>query len=298
VNKLLPRIVVGVCLAVLAVGGTVAWLLRDRLSASSKSVPDRADYDALVARLGAEEPAVRDELNALICTAGGLDETDQARRGTLTRDCPDPIVLLEIDHVRSYLRKAARGEADPFHFVAPDQRGHLKQLFGENPSAEEVLAVRRALARLGAEFEIIRQPPDWKVKIEGEPVAMPFLDLLREGYEFMPATKHPPLRAEPIIPAFAGTDAELLAHIDQYFNGARARAAFPPEKFPKLYEGGRIPPIPTALADYRQSIQAGIAAEKRILLPSANPGPDAIEAVNDVYDKLERFFAAVEQFGD
>jgi hypothetical protein len=297
VNKSIPTVAVITCLALVAGGSTAMWLLRDRLFTNPKPASDRAAYDAMVERLGGDEPAVRDELNELICTASApLDTTDRVRRRSLTRDCLDPGLLLDIEHVWAFVGAAARGEPDPYHFVARDQRARLIELAGESPSPEEVLAVRRALARLGADFEVMRQPPDWTVKVEGEPVAMPFLDLLREAHEFMPVTKHPPLRPDPRIPAFAGTDAELLAHLEQFFNTPRARAAFPSAKFPNLYRDGRIPPIPTALSEYRPLIRAGIAAEKRLLLPSADPDEEAVEAVDDVFDKLERFFAAIEMF--
>jgi len=296
VNKSIPIVAVIACLALVAGGGTGMYLLRDRLFTDPKPASDRAAYNAMVDRLGGDEPAVRDELNELICTASApLEATDRVRRRSLTRDCLDPGMLLDIEHVWAFVGAAARGEADPYHFVAPDQRARLIELAGERPSPEEVLGVRRALARIGAEFDVMRQPPDWTVTVEGEPVAMPFLDLLREAHEFMPPTKHPPLRPDPRIPAFAGTDAELLAHLEQFFNTLRARAAFPPTKFPNLYRDGRIPPIPTALAEYRPLIRAGIAAEKRLLLP-ANPDEEAIEAVDDVFEKLERFFAAIEVF--
>jgi hypothetical protein len=123
---------------------------------------------------------------------------------------------------------------------------------------------------------------------------MPFLDLLRAAHEFLPAGQHPESILEPKIPAFAGGEGRLLDQLDLYFNGAQARAAFPPAKFPKLYRDGRIPPIPTALQEYVKEIQEGIRKEKEILVPAGDP--DRIEAVNDVYAKLDRFFAAIIHF--
>jgi hypothetical protein len=126
---------------------------------------------------------------------------------------------------------------------------------------------------------------------------MPFLNLLEDAHRFLPSTRHPELRPDPRVPAFGGPDGELLAHLELYFNGARARAAFPPDKFPKLYARGHIPPVPTALADYKAQIGAGVDAEKLILVPGENPDPEAVQAVNETFALLERFLAAVEGFG-
>jgi hypothetical protein len=270
----------------------------DRFSESPKPHAGRDDYDAVVGKFGGDEPAVRAELNALATTSSATrDPTDLARANALTRECLDPNVLLDIGEVRSFLEAARRGESVAFRFVSDAHRDRLREIAGDDPSPGRVLDVRRSLARLAAEFEAIRQPPDWSVKVEGDVVPMPFLDLLREGHEFLPAGLHPDLAAGPRIPAFSGAEGELLDQLDRFFNGKRARAAFPPEKFPKLYRNGRIPPIPTALAEYAKEIKDTVSAEKLILLPVANADPDGVEAVDDVYAKLDRFLAAVMHFG-
>ena len=178
-------------------------------------------------------------------------------------------------------------------------RQKLRAIAGEHPSAEKVLAVRKALAALGEEFGLIRQPPDWKVEVvenDAQPPPMPILELLRSGSTFLPTGKHPILRTEPRIPAFAGPDGELLVQLEQFFNSPQARAALPPTKFPKLYVDGRIPPIPTNLSDYQKELGEAVAAEMHILLPGETPAPEGVEAVHDVYRKLERFFTTVVQF--
>jgi hypothetical protein len=297
VNKRTQLLIVAT-LVLLAGGAGAAWYFRDHLADAQPADPVRAEYNALVARLGGDEPAIRDELNDLMGTATApLDPADQTRVNALTRECLDAKVLLDIGHVRAFLGLTGRGESPVYHFVSDAHRPRLAALAGDNPSAERVLAVRKALARLGAEFGLIRQPPDWNVTVEGEAPPMPFLALLRDGHQFLPSGRHPDLRPEPRIPAFSGAEGELLAQLDQYFNGARARAAFPPASFPKLYVQGRIPPIPTALAEYRKEIAAGFAEEKTVLLPGNNPDPEGIEAVNDVFGKLDRFLIAVIEFG-
>jgi hypothetical protein len=282
---------------VLLVGGAgAAWALRDRFSDTPKRHPARGDYDAMVARLGGDEPALRDELNFLASTASRpRDAADQKRANALTRECLDPNILLGIGQVRSFVGPAGRGEPVAFHFVSDAHRKWLRELAGDDPSAEKVLAVRKALAKLAAEFETIRQPPDWSVTVEGDKPRLPFLDLLREGHQFLPAGQHPDLTADPRIPTFAGADGELLDQLDRFFNGQRARAAFPPAKFPKLYRDGRIPPIPTALLDYVKEVEEGVLAEKAELVQVGDP--ERVEAVNDVYDKLDRFLSAVARFG-
>jgi hypothetical protein len=297
VNKLTPLLIVGSCVLLMVGGAGAAWLLRDRTAGVPRADPKRAEYDALVARLGGDEPAVRDELNWLISSASArLEADDRTEVNGLTRECLDPAALLRIGHVQGFIGPAARGAASPYHFVSDDHRARLTALAGESPSPERVLALRRSLAHLGAEFGLVRQPPDWSVKIDGKPPPMPFLDLLEEGHRFLPSTRHPDLRAEPRVPAFGGPDGDLLAHLELYFNGAKARAAFPPEKFSKLYVGGRIPAIPTALAEYKAEIGAGINAEKSILLPGEDPDPEAVQAVNETFGLLDRFFTAVMRF--
>jgi hypothetical protein len=298
VNKPTHLLIVSAAVLLMVGGAGAAWLLRDRGIHAAKPDPRRAEYDALVARLGGDEPAVRDELNWLVSTASvNLDPADRMKANALTRECLDPATLLAIDHVHTFVGATARGEASAYHFVNADHRARLAALAGEDPSPEGVLGLRRALARLGAEFGMIRQPPDWRRDITGEPPPMPFLDLLEDGYQFFPPSRHPELRPDPRIPAFAAADAELLAQLDLYFNTARARAAFPPEKFPKLYVNGRIPPIPTALSAYTKEIGAGIDGEKLILLPGEDPDPDAVQALNETFGLLGRFFAAVIAFG-
>jgi hypothetical protein len=293
-------LVVGTCLVVLAGGATAAWLLRDRLggSPSRPEHPARPEYDAFVAHLGGDEPAIRDELNELIGSASAtLDPADRTRANALTRECLDPRVLLDIEHVRAFLAPASRGEASPFHFVGDAEKARLMALAGDDLTSKQVLAVRDSLARLAAEFDLIRQPPDWKITIEGEPLPLPFLELLRDAHQFLPYSRHPELRASPRIPAFAGADAELLAQLDQFFNGARARAALPPDKFPKLYVNGRIPPVPTAIDEYRGPIAAAIKAEMTSLIELFNKDAGLADEITETYDKLGRFFEAVAAFG-
>jgi hypothetical protein len=285
---------------ILLVGGAgAAWALRDRFSEPPKRHPARDDYDAMVARLGGDEPAIRDELNFLASTASAKrDAADQTRANALTRECLDPNTLLDIGHVRSFVGDAAQGRSATFHFVGDAHRKRLRELVGDEPSAEKVLATRQSLAKLAAEFRAIRLPPTWNINIEGEDKPrLPFLDLLREGRDFHPAGQHPSLRDDPRIPAFAGADGELLDQLDRFFNGQRARAAFPSAKFPKLYRDGRIPPIPTALSEYRQEIHAAMEAEKPNIFPVERPVPGALQAIDEVYAELDQFFAAVIEFG-
>jgi hypothetical protein len=297
VNKSSHLVIVSAAVLVMVGGAAAAWLLRDRPAHAAKPDPRRAEYDALVARLGGDEPAVRDELNWLVSTASArLDAADRVKVNALTRECLDPTTLLAIGHVQKFVGSAGRGEAPAYHFVDAEHRARLAALAGEHPSPERVLGLRRALARLGAEFGMIRQPPDWHRDIMGEPPPMPFLDLLEDGSRFLPTSRHPELRPDPCVPSFAAPDAELLAHLELYFNGARARAAFPADKFPKLYANGRIPSIPRALSEYTKEIATGIDAEKLILVPGENPDPEAVEAVNDTFGLLDRFFTAVVQF--
>lgn len=262
----------------------------------------RADYDRWVKTLDADEAAVRDELNEMISAAKvPLAPADQARVGKLTFNCTDPEVLLEITPVARFVAESTRGEADPYAFVPVDLRPALKVYAGPNPTPAQVLTVRRNLVTLAAEFELLRQKPDWKVEVEGEALKMPMLDMLREGYEFMPYSKHPALRPKPAVPAFSPADAELLAQLDVYFNGARAKAAFPAAKFPKTRVNGRLPAIPTGLAEHVKEVQVAISEEKKLLLPASAASPEqaasAGEAVDEVFDKLERFLEAVALFG-
>jgi hypothetical protein len=285
---------------ILLVGGAgAAWALRDRFSDPPKRHPARGDYDAMVAKLGGDEPAIRDELNFLASTASAKREpADQTRANSLTRECLDPNTLLEIGHVRSFVGDAAQGKSSAFHFVSDAHRKRLRELVGDEPSTVKVLWARRSLANLAAEFQAIRLPPTWSVNVEGEDKPrLVFLDLLREGRDFHPAGQHPNLPGDPRIPAFAGSEGELLDQLDRFFNGPRARAAFPPAKFPKLYRDGRIPPIPTALAEYRQEIHAAMEAEKPNIFPVEKPVPGALEAIDDVYAELDQFFAAIIEFG-
>jgi hypothetical protein len=294
-TKLTRFLIVAAIFGLLGGGAYAAWRLRDRAKPVS---PERAEYDRFVARLGGDEPAIRDELNFLISTASApLGPADRAKADRLTRECLDPNVLLEIEHVRTLV--GIPGDLPAYYFVGDAHRRQLRAVAGDNPSAEKVLASRKALAILGEQFGLIRQTPDWKVEVvekDAQPPPMPMLDLLRSGHTFLPPGKHPALRAEPRIPAFAAGDGELLVQLEQFFNTPQTRAALPPGKYPKLYRDGRIPPIPTNLFDYQKEMEAAVAAEMRILLPGDSPAPEGVENVTDVYSRLERFFTAVVQF--
>jgi hypothetical protein len=299
VSKRTETAVVCAFVVLLAGGAGATWMLRDRLSHKPPPHAARGDYDAMVERLGGNEPDVRAELNLLAATASAQrDAADRVRANALTRECLDPSTLLDIGHVQTFVVAAARGEADPYHFVSEGQRKRLEEIAGKDPTLDRVLDVRKALARLAGEFEVIRFPRDWHAEItqfKGNKPLLPFLDLLKDGPEFMPAGHQPTLPAAPRIPAFAGVDGELLDQLERFFNGTRARAAFPPAKFPKLYRDGRIPPIPTALGEYIAEIEKGVIAEKQELVQVGDPL--RVEAVNDVYAKLDRFLSAVIRFG-
>lgn len=299
-TKLSRLLIVAGILGSMGGGAYAAWVFRDRLAGGPPPVsPARAAYDRYVAGLGGNEPTVRDDLNHLAATASApVAPADRARADRLTRECLDPNVLLEIEHVRIHVE---RGELSPYHFVGDAHKQRLRAIAGDHPTAANVLAVRKALAILGDEFARIRQPPDWKVEVTplqkgAEAPRMPFLDLLRSGFTFAPPETHPVLHPEPRVPAFAGPDGELLVQLEQFFNTPQARAALPAARYPKLYVNGRIPPIPTNLSDYETEMVAAVAAETAILLPDKDPDPEGVEAVRDVYAKLERFFTAVVQF--
>lgn len=292
-----------VAMVVLAsASGAAVWLLRDKLMDAPTPLNTpfgdaTAQYDALVQSTGATEEQVRDELNYLVATASvKLNANDTAKRDRLTSECLDAKVLLDLDLVRAYVAKPD----DPYVFVAEDRRAWLKELVGDDSSAKNIVAIRKALAKLGGAFERLRQPPEWKVNIEpingAAPPEMPYLDMLRAASTFMPPTAHPTLRAEPRLPVFSGAEAELLTQLEHYFNLKASRSAFPLEKFPNLYHQGRVLPIPTSLLEYRQAIVNTMAVERKILLPTDNPDKAAIEAVDEVYSHLERFFVAIEQF--
>lgn len=302
-TKLTRFLIVAAILGSMAGGAYAAWVFRDKLSGGPRPVsPERAEYDRLVGQLGGNEPTVRDELNYLISTASApLGAADRTRADGLTRECLDPNILLGIGHVRAFVGPAGRGEAPAYHFVGDVHKQKLKAIAGENPSAEKVIAARKALAKLADEFHLIRQPPTWSVDLTplvkgAEVPRLAVLDLLESGPKFRPAGDHPSLRPDPRIPAFAGPDGELLVQLELFFNTPQARAALPPAKFPKLYQDGRIPPIPANLFDYQTELGAAVGEEIQIIAPDAAALPEKAADVAEIYQKLERFFTAVVNF--
>jgi hypothetical protein len=293
-TKFTRFLIVAAILGSMGGGAFAAWHFRERIAGGPPPAP--TTYDQFVTKIGAPEPEVRDELNFLIATASApLPAGDRVKTGALTRECLDAKKLLEIEHVRTFIS----GEAAPYHFVSTAHRDKLRAIAGDNPSPERVLAVRKALVHLGNEFGTIRERPDWKINIEekgGLPPPLPFLDLLRSGPEFLPASQHPLLYGKPRIAAFGGSDGELLMQLELFFNSAQARAALPANKYPNLYKNGRITPIPTNLFEYQKQMESSVADEMQILLNTKDPSPDAVEALNQVYGKLEQFFTAVVQF--
>lgn len=294
-RRLKQPLVVISCLVMLGVGAGAAWIFRDRLITAATPGEPRVEYDALVEKLGGDEPAIRNELNELICTATALMEpADKTKAHALTLDCLDVRLLLEIEHVRAFL--AGRGEGMAYHFVSEEHRKRLRLIAGDRPSPQKVLEVRQALLVLGNEFASLRQPPEFRLKIEGDsPPPMPFLAVLRDSHLFMPG-QQPIQREQPRIPAFASADAELLVQLEQYFNSDLLAKAFPARKYPRLYRNGRIPALPTNLMDYKNELVEGVLEEKRLILPGETPDPEGVEAVNEVYLKLERFFSAIVSF--
>lgn len=281
---------------VLVGAGAATVVVHKQYSDSAHHEAGHPDYEAFVERLGGDEPAVRDELNELICTASAtLDPADRARVNALKGECLDANVLLEIGHVQ--LLVANRGEGMAYHFVGAEHHARLRAVAGDHPSAERVIAIRKGLAQIAAGFELVCQPPDWSIKIEGEgSPPLPLLNVLSETHRFFPANEHLSLRMNPRVPAFSATDAELLAQLDRFWNGANVRAALPPARFAKLYRNGRIPPIPSAIGDYQEEFGAAVVAEQRILLPEEQPDPEGVQALNEVYGRLEQFLSAIVTF--
>ena len=57
-----------------------------------------------------------------------------------------------------------------------------------------------------------------------------------------------------------------------------------------------MPPLPANLVEYKPEISEAVLEEKRLILPGETPDPEGVEAVNEVYTKLERFFSAIVSF--
>ena len=294
-TKLTQSLVILTCFVLLASGAGAAWIFRDRLTPAHQPGEPRADYDAFVECLGGDEPAVRDELNELICTAtASMEPADKTKAHALTLDCLDVRVLLDIGHVQAFL--ASRGEGMAYHFVNEEHRSRLRLIAGDRPSPQKVLAVRQALAMLGNEFATLRQPPEFKLTVEGaSPPAMPFLAILRDSHLFMPG-QQPVQRDKARIPSFSSADGELLVQLERFFNSNLLQKALPATKYPKLYRNGRMPALPANLVEYKSEIGEAVLDEKRLLLPGETPDPEGVEAVNEVYSKLERFFSAIVSF--
>jgi hypothetical protein len=281
---------------VLVGAGTATVVVHKYYTDSPHQESEHADYDAFVERFGGDEPAVRDELNELICTSSAtLDPADRAKANALKRECLDGKTLLEIGHLQLFI--AERGEGMAYHFVGAEHHARLRAIAGDRPSAERVLAIRKGLAQIAAGFEIVCQPPDWSIKIEGEGAPpLPLLNLLSETHRSFPSGEHLSLRANPRLPAFSATDAELLIQLDRFWNSATVRAALPPDRFAKLYRNGRIPPIPTAIGDYQEEFGAVVLTEQRILLPEEQRDAEGVQALNEVYGRLEPFLSAIVTF--
>jgi hypothetical protein len=283
---------------VVVASATAAILLHDRASDDSPANVERAEYDALVANLGGDEPAIRSEFNDLLCTASAtLDSTDRVKVNALKRECLDARELLAIRHLQQFI--ADRDEGMAFHFVGAEHRNRLRLLAGDHLSPERVIAIRESLAYVAQGFAAICQPPDWSLEVEGDsPPPLPILDLLRDAHRAFPTSELQSLRANPRVPAFSGGDGELLVELDQFFNGPNAKAAFSASRFPNLYVNGRIPAIPTAIAEYKKEIADAVLAERRILLPGDPPDPDGVQALNEVYGRLELLLSAIAAFAE
>lgn len=283
--KIAHPYVLGVVVLAIA---TAAWFVRERDS-NVASISEKSDYDAFVERLGGDEPAIRLELSGLVRTASApVDSSDRAKINDFNED-----QLLQIAHVRAFIAK--HDESAAYHFVNEEDQQRLKEIAGDRPSAARVLMIRKSFAEIADGFAIVRQPPDWKVTVDGEsPPPMPILELLRDSHQIATVAV-PYMRGEPRVPAFAKADAELLASLDQFFNHSRVHAVFPQSKYPKLYRDGRISPLPVAFAEYQPQVAEAVQAERRILLGD-NPHPDSAEAVNDVYRRLEQFLSAIVSF--
>ena len=264
--------VVGTIVLLVAGGAVAVWRMGHRPSDQPKPHEARADYDAMVSRLGGDEPAVRAELNFLASTASAeRDAADHDRANALTRECLDPNVLLDISDVRVFVGAASRGEPAAFHFVSKAHGKRLREIAGDDPSPERVLRVRANLANLADEFELIRLPPDWSVKIEGEKVAMPFLDLLRAAHEFLPAGQHPESILEPRIPAFAGGEGRLLDQLDLYFNGRRHGPRSRPQSSPNFTATGASLPSRRHFRNTSRKFRRGFARRRRSSSPRVIP---------------------------
>lgn len=286
----------------LAVVTATAWVLLSGVGQTDSVAAAPAelnDYNNWIKSLNVGERDFRDELNHLaMATKVPLEKADQVRVLALKPDCEDPKLLLQIGFIGKLIRDGATNRANPFAFVTSEQQAELEALAGQKPSAETVLKIRRELVFFAHEFDVLRQAPDWKVEVSGEEkVALPLLDMLREAFEFMPAIQHPNLRDKPVIPVFSPAEGELLIQLRQYFNGARAKEAFPSSAYPNAYLDRKLPAIPRGLSEYRRQINRAITAEKKIILPDVKGArPDHIEAVDEIYRRLERFLDAIEQF--
>ena len=288
-----PILTLFASLVLLVAGGLATWLLRDHWADGPPPVAD-AEYQAFQDRLGGPEYDLRQELNALAATAtASMGAADRDRAHSLTRECLDARRLLEIGHVRDFVAATGRGDVRPFHFLSEGDRHHLRAIVGDRPTAERVLAVKQALAELGAAFAVIRRETDWNVKIEGEAPPMPFLNLMSEASQFRPG-HHPDLPGGAKVPAFTYAEVELLTYLDEFFNLPAGREAFPAKKFSLLYRDGRLPAVPD-LAKYKPEILDGIKIEKLVLLPGEKTTDEQVAEIDEIFGRLERFFQAVSE---
>lgn len=291
-----------VVLLVIPIGATVGGYFTyfRKTTATESSVIDRRDdYTKWITEIKADDAQVRAELLELITTTKvALSDADKAKIAKLTFNVDDVQTLLQIEFVGEFVTNASLGKTEVFAFLTPEEQIPLKALLGPKPTPTEVRNFRSHLAALASEFNKLRQKPDWNVEVSGEEkVDLPMLDMLREGYEFLPADQHPVLKLNPTLGVFTRADAEMVLQLDRYFNGPRAKAAFPPSRFSRVYTGNHMATIPMGLIEYAKEIQTAIDAEKKMLLPGEKPPQKAIEAVNDVFANLERFLSVVYGFG-
>jgi hypothetical protein len=202
-----------------------------------------------------EPEAATSDLAALVLSSEGQRLCQDAPEvADLARDEVKPVDLCRLEVIRLLIKDT---QPNPHALLSDKYRPVMQELAGDEPTREQVLKIRIALGGVLKDWDELRKQAA-QVPTTGD-TSLVWLEFLQRSRG--DDLRRVVLPRDPVMPFFGDREGALVQNFEVWLNSGPARSAFSPERYRRLYRRGKISPLPTELAGYKQLWTEDIESE-------------------------------------